>query len=186
MLGSQICGTMPDPQLRPCSVLNMYLSVHSGVQTEGSNPKGLAYLVLLHSQGADVSREVNHLSSPHIFISEALFLCLVLKLGSWVCLSSLILSDPILTCGPFEGLFSLIWPCLHLPCFLLLLPSFLSYCLLSSLFLGSRMSQLLPTNCPTAMVSSILEGVRVKQWGLSVTCAVSPSPKFLDLGFYCR
>lgn len=76
MLGSQICGTMPDPQLCPCSVLNMYLSVHSGVQTEGSNLKGLAYLVLLHSQGADVSGEVNHLSSPHIFISEAIFVSL--------------------------------------------------------------------------------------------------------------
>lgn len=42
------------------------------------------------------------------------------------------------------------------------------------------MAQPLPMNCPTAMVSVILE--RVRQWGLNVACAVSFLPKSLDLG----
>lgn len=47
--------------------------VHSGMQAEGSNPRRAAYLGVLDTQGAEVSKEVIHLSSLYIFVSEATF-----------------------------------------------------------------------------------------------------------------
>lgn len=101
---------------------------------------------------------MNHLSSPtFLFQRLQLCLCLLLSLGSWVCLSSPILSAS----SPLLSLVS---------------PPFLSYCLFCPLFLGSRTGQLLPMSRPTAMVSSTLE--RVKQWGLvwRVLCPHPLSP----------
>lgn len=43
------------------------------MQAEGSNPRRPAYLGVLDTQGAEVSKEVIHLSSLYIFVSEATF-----------------------------------------------------------------------------------------------------------------
>lgn len=142
------------------------------MQAEGSNPRRPACLGVLDTQGAEVNGEVS-ISPVSTVLFHILYLCLVLSIGSLVCPSSIILPSPCLTLGPFEAFLVCCGPASDSSLLLLPLPSSLSYCWLCSLLLGSRMAQLLLTNCPTAMVSGILErlGSGVCMW--HVLC---PSP----------